>query len=538
VISPSEIRKLCGAAWDEYTAREPVSRLWRRDHTLWKPDPREISNRLGWLDLPTSMWNKADDLMRFAKEVVSQGFTDVVLLGMGGSSLSAVVIDAVFPPNDAFPKLHVLDSTIPAAVAGVARRTSPADTLFLVSSKSGGTAEVMALYRYFSHLVREAKGDKAGENFVAITDEGSSLDTLASQNGFRRIFRNPSDVGGRYSVLSYFGLVPAALRGVDIGEFLARGREMARLCGVDLPISENPGAWLGFVMGGLSRAGRDKLTILTSPRLSTFGLWAEQLVAESTGKEGRGIIPIAEESVADPSVYGKDRLFACLGMRGDDNGVEDFAKVCHEAGLPLVKSLLKDEYDLASEFFKWEFAVALAGMFLQINPFDQPNVEESKVKAKQMLRDVEQGGALPALESVGRFEDLLEWADERDYMAFMAFVEQTPELDAAFAELREALLGKRRMATTLGYGPRFLHSTGQLHKGGADNSLFVQITSDPEKDLPIPGVPYSFGTLAQAQAMGDFEALRARNRRAVRIHVAKGESVVERIRALAGGIQG
>lgn len=537
MTSPSEIRKLCGAAWNEYAAREPVSRLWKRDHTLWKPEPREISNRLGWLDLPTSMWSKADEIMRFAKEAVSRGTRDVVLLGMGGSSLSAVVIDSVFPPVEGYPKLHVLDSTVPAAVASVARKISPADTLFLVSSKSGGTAEVMALYRYFSDLVRQVKGDKAGENFVAITDEGSSLETMAAEHGFWRTFKNPSNVGGRYSVLSYFGLIPAALRGVDIAQFLDRGREMARLCGVELPISENPGAWFGFVMGGLSRAGRDKLTILTSPRLASFGLWAEQLVAESTGKEGRGIIPIAQEPFADTSVYGKDRLFACLKLCDDKSGSAEYARNCHDSGLPTVESYLRDEYDLAAEFFKWEFAVALAGMFLQINPFDQPNVEESKIKAKSMLKEVEQGGKLPALESVGKFENLLEWADERDYMAMMAFVEQTPELDAAFEELRKALLEKRHMATTLGYGPRFLHSTGQLHKGGADNGLFLQITAEPEEDIAIPGAPYSFGTLAQSQAMGDFESLRSRNRRAVRIHIPKDVSIVERIRELAGSVQ-
>ena len=529
----AEMRALCRPFWNEFAAREPVARLWRRDHTLWKPDPREVSDRLGWLDLPFTMRYAAAELEHFAGLARQRDFRDAVLLGMGGSSLSAEVLRLAFPARQGFPTLHVLDSTVPAAVDRVTRAMDPSRTLFLVSSKSGGTVEVMSLYRYFRELVRKARGAEAGDNFVAITDAGTSLEKLASAERFWRTFLNPADVGGRYSALSYFGLVPAALIGMDIGELLVCARDMARLCGIEAPFEDNPGAWLGFVAGCLARSGRDKLTIITSPLLSGFGLWAEQLVAESTGKEARGIVPIAQEPFGPPNTYGQDRFFVYLRLHGDDNASCDrHVQSLSEAAFPNLVADLKDPYDLAGTFFRWEFAVALAGACLDINPFDQPNVEESKQNTRRALEGYEKSGSLPMLEDQGSFAELLQSAQEGDYLAIMVFADETPELRSELMALRRQLLMARHMPTTLGYGPRFLHSTGQLHKGGADNGLFVQITCESQMEIPIPGAPYGFGVLASAQAIGDFEALRGRKRRAIRVHVRKGEDIVQRVRAL------
>jgi glucose-6-phosphate isomerase/transaldolase/glucose-6-phosphate isomerase len=527
------MKSLCRPCWDEVVSREPVARLWRRDHTLWKPSPIEIANRLGWLDLPVTMRGAAEELKQFAAQAVARGFRDVVLLGMGGSSLCAEVLRLAFPPRAGFPKMHVLDSTVPAAIARVSRAADLSRTLFLVSSKSGGTIEVMSNYRYFKERVRELKGADAGSHFVAITDGGTSLAKLAAAEGFWRTFVNPSDLGGRYSVLSYFGLVPAALIGVEVGEFIASGRQMARLCGVEAPLEENPGAWLGLVAGCLARGGRDKLTIITSPSLGGFSLWAEQLVAESTGKEGRGIVPIALEPFGPPEAYGADRLFACVRLRDDDNDAFDrHAQALNDAGFPVLATELKAPNDLAGEFFRWEFAIALSGACLGVNPFDQPNVEESKRNTKAALEGYEKSRSLPTLRDEGNFPEFIQSARPGDYLALMVFADETPELRQAFADLRRRLLLERGLPTTLGYGPRFLHSTGQLHKGGADNGLFVQFTAEPETDIPIPGAPYGFGTLAAAQAIGDLQSLRMHQRRAIRVHAGKGGNLAARVRSL------
>ena len=530
----AKLKEMCRPFWDEITARDPVARLWKRDHTLWKPDPEEISNRLGWLDLPKSMSGAATELDAFAQDVKGASFKDVVLLGMGGSSLCAEVLRRGFGKQEGFPKLTVLDSTVPACVKRVERAIRPAQTLFLVASKSGSTIEVLSFYKYFRRLVEGAKGDDAGENFVAITDRGSGLERIASEDRFRRVFINPSDVGGRYSALSYFGLVPAAAAGLNAAELLLRGKEATRLCEVRSPLEENPGAWLGLVLGCLARNGRDKLTVVTSPRLASFALWAEQLVAESTGKEGRGIVPIAMEPFAPAEAYGEDRVFVYLRLAGDDNDESDrHVRRLDQAGLPVImKSDINDLYDLGAEFFRWEFAIALAGACLGINPFDQPNVQESKDNTKRILSEYGQKKALPEIHSEGTLDELLRSARRGDYLALMAFAEDTPELEEAVASLRKSLLTKHRLPTTFGYGPRFLHSTGQLHKGGADNVLAVQITTEPEPDLPIPGEPYSFGTLMSAQAIGDFEALRSHRRRVMRVHLSKDENPAARIRAL------
>jgi glucose-6-phosphate isomerase/transaldolase/glucose-6-phosphate isomerase len=533
MIEAAKMKSLCRPYWNEVVSHEPVARLWRRDHTLWKPSPIEIADRLGWLDLPISMRGAAAELKQFAAQVVERGFRDVILLGMGGSSLCAEVLRLAFPPRDGFPKLHVLDSTVPATIARVSRAADLSRTLFLVSSKSGGTIEVMSNYRYFKERVRELKGAEAGSHFVAITDGGASLVKLAAAEGFWRTFVNPSDLGGRYSVLSYFGLAPAALIGVEVGEFLASGRQMARLCGVEAPLEENPGAWLGLVAGCLARGGRDKLTIITSPSLGGFGLWAEQLVAESTGKEGRGIVPIALEPYGPPEAYGADRLFAYVRLRDDDNDTCDrHVQALNDAGFPVIAAELKEPNDLAGEFFRWEFAIALSGACLGVNPFDQPNVEESKKNTKTALEGYEKTRSLPTLRDEGNFSEFIQSARSGDYLALMAFADETPELRQAFEDLRRRLLLERGLPTTLGYGPRFLHSTGQLHKGGAGNGLFVQFTVEPETDIPIPGAPYGFAALAAAQAIGDLQSLHMHQRRAIRVHAGKGRNLADRVRSL------
>ena len=528
-----KLKEMCRPFLDETMSRQPVARLWRREHSLWKPSPREISNRLGWLDLPRTMSRQVNDLKNFAEEARPRGFRNVVLLGMGGSSLCGEVLRQTFANSRSAPHLHVLDSTVPAWVRRTASSVDPEHTLFIVASKSGGTIEVLSLYHYFRHLVEAVKGDDAGENFVAITDAGSGLEKLAKTSGFLRVFLNPADVGGRYSALSLFGLVPAALMGLEIRELLSRAREKARACGVETPVEENPGAWLGMVMGCMARTGRDKLTLVTSPSIRSFGLWAEQLLAESTGKEGHGIVPIADEPFGPPDVYGDDRLFVYLRLKDDDNEITDrHVHVLHESGLPVIKADLRDAYDIGGEFFRWEFAAAMAGACLQINPFDEPNVQESKQITSDVLAEYAAQNALPPMKNEGDFAGLIAKAKKGDYIAFMAFTEDTPELTRAMADLRGALLNKRKLPSTFGYGPRFLHSTGQLHKGGANNGLYVQITAESAKDEAIPGQAYSFGTLASAQALGDFDALKKHGRRVIRLHVPKGRSIAKRVKGL------
>jgi len=356
---------------------------------------------------------------------------------------------------------------------------------------------------------------------------------MANKHGFLRTFINPADVGGRYSALSYFGLVPAAMLGLNIADLLMRAREVSRACGVTSPHEENPGAWLGLCMGCLAKAGRDKLTIVTSPSLASFGLWAEQLIAESTGKDGVGVVPIAGEPRAPVESYGDDRVFVYLRLAEDDNDETDrHIEAIDNAGVPVLGIDLRDRYDLAGEFFRWEYAVAVAGACLEINPFDQPNVQESKSITGKLLAQYESDSTLPPIEDEGTFRGLLRTAGPGDYLALMAFATETPELNQALAALRLKLLTDRKLPTTMGYGPRFLHSTGQLHKGGANNGLFVQICEEGGEEMPIPGKTYGFNTLIAAQAIGDFEALKAHERRVMRIRVPAGEDVAARVRGL------
>jgi glucose-6-phosphate isomerase/transaldolase/glucose-6-phosphate isomerase len=515
-------------ALEEMASADVIRRLWAKDHRLWKEDPREISNRLGWLTVIEEMQAHLPRLSGFARELRGQGTTDVVLLGMGGSSLGPEVLRCTFGSARGFPRLHVLDSTVPSLVREVSRAIRPAKTLFILASKSGGTIEVMSLYAHFKALVAKTKGNGGGAQFIAVTDPGTGLATLAQAEGFRATFLNTPDIGGRYSVLSLFGLVPAALIGLDLATLLGRGEEMAQACGATVPPAGNPGALLGATMGLLGRSGRDKVTLVTSPKIKSFGLWAEQLMAESTGKEGKGLIPIAEEPLAQPAAYGRDRLFVYLRLNGDANTLTDrHVKALERAGQPVVRLTLRDRYDLAAEFFRWEFATALAGRLLGIHPFDQPNVQESKENTSRILDEATRLGSLPAVPAGGTLADLLAKAAPGKYVAILAYLRFSSKADQAIKSLRRTLLVRHHLATTAGYGPRYLHSTGQLHKGGPNSGLFLQVVERMAPDVPVPGKPYTFGTLAQAQAIGDFQSLQTHQRPVVQIGLGpQGPAVI------------
>lgn len=502
-----------------------VARIWRKDHTVWKPEPREISNRLGWLNVTDFMREQIPALTSFATEIKDAGFRSVVLLGMGGASLGTEVLRRTLGTAEGYPRLMVLDSTVPAWVQSVTDAIDPAHTLFIVSSKSGGTLETVSFYCHFRKLVEAERGEEqAGQNFIAITDEGTSLAGLAAEAGFRRVFVNPSDVGGRYSVLSCFGLVPAALMGIDIKKLLDRTDVMRRACGADVPAAENVGAWLGAGMAALARKGKDKLTLVTSPGLASFGLWVEQLIAESLGKEGKGIIPVMGEPLVDGENYGDDRLFVYLRLKDDDNAVTDAAvERLAASGQTALTLEMAECYDLGAEFFRWEFAIAVAGAVLGIHPFDQPDVQSAKDATGRVLQEYRADGRLPEVKADGSVQDLLAGAGKGDYLAVMTYLLQTPETDRALLEFCGKVMPQYRIAVTTGYGPRYLHSTGQLHKGGPPTGLFLQVTAEHGWDIPVPGEFFTFGVLADAQALGDLRTLQSLGRRVVRVHLKSGD---------------
>ena len=524
-VSLGKARATADEAVASLQETDAVARIWSGDHTLWSSDPTEITDRLGWLETPSSRLDSVDDLNQFAREVRDEGTGHVVLLGMGGSSLGAEVLRQTLEQREGWPDLIVLDSTIPARIASVAESIDPARTLFLVSSKSGTTVEPNMLYRFFRSVVEHAVGaERAGDRFVAITDAGTALDELACQSGFRRVFRNRPDIGGRYSVLSYFGLVPSALIGFDIRGLLNSAVAMEIACGPTLPVSVNAGAWFGAVLGSLALAGSDKLTILTSPSLASFGLWAEQLVAESLGKNGMGIVPIAGEPVEDIEQFDDDRLFVSLELARDGSEIKSLADRLVSGGHPLVRYRIDDISDLGAEFYRWEFAVAVAGAVMGVNSFDQPDVQRAKDLTDEALTRFVSQGEAPTLSQERSIRELITDMRYGDYLAILVYLEQTPELDAALAGLRSAIASKYSIPTTLGYGPRYLHSTGQLHKGGANNVAALVLTAPHAPDVDIPGERFSFGVLADAQASSDLEALRAAGRK-VTVMVLVGDPV-------------
>ncbi len=534
----SEFHTLIQQALQESHRIGVVERLWAKDHRLWKADPTEITNRMGWLTVHDQMRRELTALGTATASAQEMGMKDVVLLGMGGSSLGPEVLRTSFGPAKGFPRLWVLDSTVPGWVRQVSKALDPARTLFLVASKSGGTIEVMSLFAHFWDLVTRAKMNRGGDQFMAITDPGTGLETLAREHGFRQIFINPPDIGGRYSVLSLFGLVPAALLGLDVNRLLHRAAAMAELCRTQSPIETNPGAYLGVAMGTLARSGRDKVTIIASRALSTFGLWAEQLLAESTGKEGTGLIPVAQEPILIPTRYGNDRFFVYLRLQNEANAsldrqVDALVKACH----PVLRIDLKDRYDLAAEFFRWEFATAVAGHLLKIHPFDQPNVQESKDNTNRVLVSYQSTGKLPEQTSHHAIQAVRELGTRiqpGSYVAILAYTTPTTQMDNAIHLFRKALISRYHVATTFGYGPRYLHSTGQLHKGGPQKGVFLELVDRMTPDQAIPGKPFTFGTLALAQAAGDIESLRAHGCHAVRVRL--GRDPVATVKALTAAL--
>jgi glucose-6-phosphate isomerase len=548
----------------ELQTSKVIRRLWAHDYTLWKPDPTEISNRLGWLHSPEVMLSAMNQINAFVDHVRNAGYTQALLLGMGGSSLAPEVYRLMFGVKKGFLDLAVLDSTDPGAVLGHTQHLDPTKTLFIVSTKSGSTVETFSLFQYFYNLVLNALGKaRTGAHFIAITDPGSQLAEVAKVFRFRKLFFNDPNIGGRYSALSFYGLVPAALIGVNLQKLLSRAQEMACHCGASKGSvgKNNTGAQLGAILGELAVAGRDKMTLIASPPVTAFGAWLEQLIAESTGKEGSGILPVAEEAVLSPAAYANDRLFVYLKFNG--NGTYD-AKVqaLVDAGHPVVQLRLRDKYDIAGEFFRWEIATVIASRCLGVNPFDQPNVESTKALTRTMVAAYQKTGKLPALTPTLEANGISVYADVkakdlsqalrnflalakpgarkgqgRSYVSLQAYVQPTLQTTRLLQQIRTQIQSQWKLATTLGYGPRFLHSIGQLHKGDAGHGLFIQFTSDPVQDVAIPSEAGSskssitFGVLKLAQALGDRQALLKNGRRVLRFHL--GKNVARNLKTLA-----
>jgi transaldolase/glucose-6-phosphate isomerase len=538
LVLPPALAPAVSAEVERLTAAQALRRLWDGDATLFTPDPdheKSIKSRLGWLRSPALMREKVAELEAFRGEVVEAGFTDAVLLGMGGSSLCPEVLSLTFPAEPGGLRLHVLDNTDPAAVLRVERETQGKKTLYLVASKSGGTIEIQAFEHHFwQRALAASNGDpaRAGACFAAITDPATRLGQLAEEKRYRRVFVNPADIGGRYSAISYFGLVPAALLAVDLRALVDTAIEMAAASSPVVAAAESPGLVLGAALAAAARAGRDKLTFVMSPGIRQLGAWIEQLVAESTGKDGKGIVPVDLEPLGPLDAYGADRFFAHVTLRseGDDAGArkqEAAVAALERAGHPVARIALDDRAALGRELFRWEIATAIAGAGLGLNPFDEPNVTEAKLATGALLQAHGSDGKLPEPEEVSAPDDAerirrhLDSARPGDYLAFSAYFMRTDARDDALAHLRVLCRARGRNATTVGYGPRFLHSTGQLHKGGPATGVYLQLTADAREDLPIPGEPYSFATLRNAQALGDLQVLRRRGRRVLRVHLGR-----------------
>ena len=524
-----------------------ISRIWAHDHTVWKPKPTEITNRLGWLHSPEMMADNIECMEILVDEVRKENYTNALLLGMGGSSLAPEVFRKTFGVKEGYLDCAVLDSTDPGSVLAHAEELDPQRTLCIVSTKSGTTVETLSFFKFFYNWMSDSVGeDHAGEHFIAITDPGTPLVDLAQYLTFRNTFLNDPNIGGRYSALSYFGLVPAALLGIDIRMLLDRAMIMVRNCEACncSAAGNNIGARLGVILGEIAKEGRDKVTLVTSSQIESFGDWAEQLIAESTGKDGKGILPVVREPVGLPANYDEGRLFVYVGINGDGSQDAALAEL-ERRGNPIIRFSLNDLYDLGKQFFLWEMAIAIAGSRLGINPFDQPNVEAAKVRAREITAEYRKKGTLPAesplIEEGGiavygdvgansvesALSNFLNQGEPRSYIALQAYLQPTAETGTLLQTLRTKLRDQFRFATTLGYGPRFLHSTGQLHKGDAGHGLFIQFTADGQRDAPIPddagssSSSMTFGVLKAAQAIGDRQALVDRGRKVIRFHVGK-----------------
>ena len=525
-----------------------MQRLWQRDATLWTGS--DEANWLGWLDIVDEQIAQHDQLAKVAKEVQTRGFQHVLLLGMGGSSLCPEVLRMTFGRVMHFPALHVLDSTDPAQVKAFEHLIDIPKTLFIVSSKSGSTLEPNIFKQYFFERTKQVVGAaKVGSQFIAITDPGSKMQQVAEADRFLHVFFGRPSIGGRYSALSNFGMVPAAVMGMDTKKFLTGAAEMVRACGATATVEENPGAVLGIILGTAANAGRDKVTIITSPGISDLGAWLEQLLAESTGKVGKGIIPVDRETLTTPEVYSSDRIFVYVRLESAADADQD-AKVAaiEKAGHPVVRISMADIYDLGAEFFRWEIATAVAGSIIHINAFNQPDVEASKIVTRELTSAYEKTGSLPAEKPVVEDGGIKLFTDDKnaaelakaagsdkslagylkahlsriktgDYFAVLGYIQMNAEHEQSLQALRHSVRDKKRVATCLGFGPRFLHSTGQAYKGGPNSGVFLQITCDDSVELPVPGQKYTFGIVKAAQARGDFQVLSDRGRRALRVHL-------------------
>ncbi len=527
-------------------------RLWNKDPTLWKMEADQqkiISNSLGWLESPRKILPDIDNLLSFASELKGSGIRHVLHMGMGGSSLAPLVLLKTLGSQSRGLPLEVLDTTNPADILAVERRLPLTDTFFIEASKSGTTIESRSLGEYFYHKLEGLKTKTAGRNFAVITDPGSMLEKLAVERSFRKIFLNYPDIGGRYSALSYFGLVPAALMGIDVSGLLERVYLMMAACGPGVPVAANPGAALGAAIGALALQGLNKLTFVMPDAIGSLGMWLEQLIAESTGKDGVGVVPIAEATAGPPEVYSNDRLFVEFRIQNEpDSALEARVDALRAAGKPVITILMRDRLDIGAQFFLWEVATATAGAVLRINPFDQPNVQETKTLTGKILEEVKREGRVPeapmelaegplrlyragGASSVRQALSLFfDQGAPGDYAVLLAYLSENQATVEALESLGGLIRDRLRMATGIGFGPRYLHSTGQLHKGGPNTGLFLLLTSDLAEDAPMPGQPYTFGMLLRAQALGDFEALRKHRGRVIRIHLAG--SAPEAVKAL------
>jgi glucose-6-phosphate isomerase len=545
---PESLAASVKTAISDWQSGGKMQRLWSRDASLWTGS--DEADWLGWLDIVEEQIAHPIELRNLGKEVWSAGFKDALLLGMGGSSLCPEVLRLTFGKIAGYPDLHVLDSTDPAQVKAFEEKIDVARTLFIVSSKSGSTLEPNIFKQYFFELAKKAVGaDRAGSHFMAITDPGSKMQKVAEGDQFRHVFFGRPSIGGRYSALSNFGMAPAAVMGVDTKKFLDRAQEMVKACGPTVPVEDNPGAVLGIILGTAAKSGRDKVTIITSSDISDLGAWLEQLLAESTGKIGKGIIPVDREELAAPEFYGNDRVFAYIHTDfATDAKTESKLAAIEEAGHPVVRISMQDIYDLGAEFFRWEIATAVAGAIIGINAFNQPDVEASKIVTKKLTSAYEESGSLPPEKPIIEDSGIKLFTDEKnaadlakaaggdksvagylkahlarigagDYFALLGYIQMNEDHEKKLQTIRHAVRDKKHVATCLGFGPRFLHSTGQAYKGGPNSGVFLQVTCDDALNLPVPEQKYTFGVVKAAQARGDFQVLAERGRRALRVHL-------------------
>jgi transaldolase/glucose-6-phosphate isomerase len=545
---PGNLATAVKATLDDWNAKKKVSRLWAKDKSLWSNTDED--KWLGWLTIANEQMAHKEQFKKIAEEIRAAGFTHTLLLGMGGSSLCVEVLKLTFGKVVGFPETFVLDSTDPAQVKAVEKQVNLAKTICIVSSKSGSTLEPNIFKQYFFERIKQTVGAaEAGKHFIAITDPGSKMEQVAKADGFRHIFYGLPSIGGRYSALSDFGLIPGAIQGIDVANFLYRAEEMAHDCGAETPADQNPGVVLGAILGTLQKHGRDKVTIFTSSAVHDLGAWLEQLLAESTGKEGKGLIPVDREEIGAPEIYGNDRVFAYLHEQGASDATQEAAVAALEkAGQPVVRIVLKDTYDVAGEFFRWEIATAVAGSVIGINAFNQPDVEASKIETRKLTTEYEQKGSLPNESPIVADGGILLYTDPKnaadlkqtagsdttlvaylkahfnrlkagDYFAVLGYIQMNDEHEKALQAIRHTVRAKKHVATCLGFGPRFLHSTGQAYKGGPNSGVFLQVTCDDAADLPVPDQKYTFGVVKAAQARGDFQVLADRGRRALRVHL-------------------